>query len=491
VSIRTRLTIGVAILLVVIFAAMGVVVARTAESTLTAQVDADVREQSAHLTGPVDGRDQQPDSDHQSTGQTQAQTGGNVTPVASPATASDYGSTRQTIATFIYRANGTLRQSRPSGYSDNPDSPPKLPAFGSSEFQALIGKIVTLPSEDGSLSYRVLAAPGRIQGDVVVTAESLSDVDSAVRSLLIRFLAIGLAGLLIAAGASWWVIQRELRPVDRMIDTAAAIAGGDLASRVPETNPRSELGKLGGALNEMLGQIEESTLQREANEQRLRRFVADAAHELRTPLTSVRGYAALYRQGAYADPESVDKAMARIESEGGRMARLVEDLLLLARLDQQRSLELHPLDLTALAGEAAADFTTVSTDHPLAWQPDGEVMVRSDRIRLRQVIDNLLNNARTHTPAGTAITLSVHRSGKDAELIVSDTGPGIPADDQAHIFERFWRADRSRTRSTGGAGLGLAIVQSLVEAHGGTVHLESQAGKGATFTIRLPLLSAG
>ncbi len=171
------------------------------------------------------------------------------------------------------------------------------------------------------------------------------------------------------------------------------------------------------------------------------------------------------------------------------MARLVDDLLLLARLDQQRGLEQRPLDLVSLAGEAAADFETVSNDHVLSWQPDGEIMVRGDRIRLRQVIDNLLNNARMHTPAGSRIDMSVTRNGSSAELVIADNGPGIPVDDQRHIFERFWRADRSRTRNTGGTGLGLAIVQSLVQAHGGTVRLESQPGQGATFTIHLPLLN--
>jgi two-component system OmpR family sensor kinase len=492
VSIRTRLTAGVAILLVAIFAVMGVVMAQTTRSTLTAQVDADVREQSARLTGPTDSKGQQPDSGHdQPDGASATQSAVTPETQSSPvaASSSSYGDTRRSIATYIFMEDGTIRESKPSGYSEDPDSPPKLPAFGSTEFQSLIGKLVTLPSEDGSIQYRVLVQPGRIPGDMVVVAESLSEVDSSVRSLLIRLIAIGLAGLLIAAAASWWVIQRQLRPVDKMIDTAAAIAGGDLSSRVPEGDSRTELGKLGGALNEMLSQIEESTREREANEQRLRRFVADAAHELRTPLTSVRGYAELYRQGAYQDDVALNNAMARIESEGGRMARLVDDLLLLARLDQQRGLELRPLDLVSLAGEAAADFETVSNDHQLNWQPDGEIMIRGDRIRLRQVIDNLLNNARMHTPGGTRIEMSVNRNGTDAELVVADNGPGISADDQRHIFERFWRADRSRTRNTGGTGLGLAIVQSLVQAHGGTVRLESEPGRGATFTIHLPLLT--
>jgi two-component system, OmpR family, sensor kinase len=493
-SIKSRLTVGVAILLVVVFVAMGVVMARSARATLTDQVDDDVREQSIHLTSPKKTGNQPQGNDQGAQVDTASpQSGGTplavTSPVAGNTDSDEYGENRRSIATFIYTADGSIRDSRPSGYSDDPDSPPELPAFGSPEFQELTGRIVTLPSEDGSIDYRVLIQPGRIAGDIVVVAESLSEVDTAVRNLIERFVAIGLAGLLIAAAASWWVIQRELRPVDQMIDTASAIAGGDLSRRVPENSQRTELGMLGGALNEMLGQIEESTLQREANQQRLRRFVADAAHELRTPLTSVRGYAELYRQGAYPDSAAVDHAMSRIESEGGRMARLVEDLLLLARMDQQRGLEQRPLDLVSLASEAVADFEAVSTDHPVTWQPKGEVLVRGDRIRLRHVIDNLLGNARMHTPTGTEIDVSVRSNNGNAELVIADNGPGIQEEDRARVFERFWRADRSRTRNTGGAGLGLAIVESLVQAHGGTVQVESTPGQRTAFTIRLPVIS--
>jgi two-component system OmpR family sensor kinase len=244
---------------------------------------------------------------------------------------------------------------------------------------------------------------------------------------------------------------------------------------------------LGGALNEMLGQIEESTRQREANEQRLRRFVADAAHELRTPLTSLRGYAELYRQGALPTPAAVSRAMGRIESEAGRMGRLVEDLLLLARLDQQRALEWERVDLVALAHEAALDFAAVAPDRPFATELDGEAVVLGDRVRLRQVLDNLLANARTHTPAATPVRLAVRCRGQDAELVVADEGPGIPPESQERVFERFWRGDPGRTRQRGGAGLGLAIVASIVAAHGGTVDLFSEPGRGAVFTVRLSL----
>ncbi|MBA2277511.1 MAG: HAMP domain-containing histidine kinase, partial [Chloroflexia bacterium] len=282
-----------------------------------------------------------------------------------------------------------------------------------------------------------------------------------------------------------------LRPVDRMVDTAAAIAGGDLSRRVPDADPRTELGRLGGALNEMLHQIERGIQTRAAGEARLRRFVADAAHELRTPLTSLRGYAELYRQGALRDEPAVANAMRRIESEGERMARLVDDLLLLARLDQQRRLEMTPVNLAALAREAVADLRAIEPDRPVTEAVDGDAIINGDRTRLRQVIDNLLTNARTHTPPGIPIHVAVEHGATSVALVVADEGPGINADDRERIFERFWRADPARGRAKGGTGLGLAIVASLVHAHDGTVEVGGEPGTGAVFTVRLPLLDEG
>jgi two-component system OmpR family sensor kinase len=244
---------------------------------------------------------------------------------------------------------------------------------------------------------------------------------------------------------------------------------------------------LGAALNEMLGQIEQSTAARAASEARLRRFVADAAHELRTPLTSLRGYVELYSQGALSTPEALDRAMGRIGAEASRMGRLVEDLLLLARLDQQRALDQERVDLVALAHEAATDFAAIAPHRPFTTAWDGEAVVLGDRVRLRQVIDNLLTNARTHTPPETPVHLAVRRDGDLAELIVADKGPGIPPAAKERVFERFWRGDPGRSRARGGTGLGLSIVASIVAAHGGTVDLASAPGEGTTFTVRLPL----
>lgn len=391
------------------------------------------------------------------------------------------------MALLVFGPNGRVLVQSLAGYADAPDSPPALPAIPGPEADALKGRVTTLPSVDGSMRYRVLVRSGP-RDTTIVTAASLTPVEDAVNSL-VRTLV--LAGLLALAGASllsWLVIRRGLRPVDQMVETAAAIAEGDLSRRVPDADPDTELGRLGAALNDMLGQIEAGIREREATEARLRRFVADAAHELRTPLTSLRGYAELYRQGALPTTDAVTNAMGRIESEGARMARLVDDLLLLARTDQGRALDKEPVDLVRLAREATGDFAAADPERPLHRELEGSAVVVGDPIRLRQVIDNLLTNVRMHTPSQTPTRVSVQRNGEWAEITVADEGPGIPPDDQPRVFERFWRGDPSRGRTAnGGAGLGLSIVDSLVRAHGGSVAVTSAPGRGTAFTLRLPL----
>jgi signal transduction histidine kinase len=390
------------------------------------------------------------------------------------------------VAIVVIGPEGKHKVELPSGYADKPDSLPALPAApppGGEPAQQL----VTVPSLDGTLNYRVLlwSFPG---GWTVAAAESLQQVEDAVQDLVRRLVMAGLLALAAASLVSWWVIRQGLRPVDRMVETAAAIADGDLSRRVPDADPETELGRLGEALNEMLGQIEAGIREREVAEAKLRRFVADAAHELRTPLTSLRGYAELYRQGALPTTDAVSNAMGRIESEGARMARLVDDLLLLARTDQGRALEREPVDLVRLAREAAGDFAAADPTRPLQRDLEGSAVVIGDPIRLRQTIDNLLTNIRVHTPPDTPARVSVRRNGSWVEVTVADDGPGIPTEDQSRIFERFWRGDPSRGRTAaGGAGLGLSIVDSLVRAHGGSVAVRSAPGHGTAFTLRLPL----
>ena len=491
-SIRTRLAIAVALVLLATLTVLGTVVVQSARATLVDQVDDEVRDFAARGEPPKgfgeDGRSDGRGSDGQLRSDADDAIGGGpngdyAADLDPPAGSDQF---ERPVAYFLYSASGRKLIAGLCGFPDDPKPPPAIPAIPSAEINALVNRITTVPAEDGSLDYRMLVerTPG---GQIEVMAAPLTEAEAAVSRLLRIVLLVGAAAMTAATLASWWLIRRGLRPVDRMVDTAAAIAAGDMSRRVPDADPRTELGRLGGALNDMLGRIERAIEARAASEGRLRRFVADAAHELRTPLTSLRGYAELYRQGAIPDERGVANAMGRIESEGARMARLVDDLLLLARLDQHRGLETKPVDVVALVQEAVADFGAVAPDRPVTQTVDGEAVVRGDRTRLRQVVDNLLANARTHTPPGTPVHVAVARTADQVEVSVRDEGPGIAPADQSRVFERFWRADPARVRSRGGSGLGLAIVASLVEAHGGAVAVASEPGHGATFTVRLPL----
>ncbi len=285
----------------------------------------------------------------------------------------------------------------------------------------------------------------------------------------------------------WWLVRRGLRPLDRIGDTARAIGDGDLARRVEPAEPRTEVGRLGLALNAMLGQIEVAFAERRASEERLRRFIADASHELRTPLTSIRGYAEMFRRGAAANPADTATAMRRIEAESARMAVLVDELLLLARLDEGRPLECAPVDLARLAEDTVTDARAVEPDRPLRYDRPPPITVLGDEGRLRQVLANLLANVRQHTPAGTAAVVRVIEADAGVRIEVADEGPGLTPEEAGRVFERFYRTDPSRSRQRGGAGLGLAIVEATVAAHGGTAGVDAVAGEGATFWVTMPL----
>lgn len=348
------------------------------------------------------------------------------------------------------------------------------------------GRPVTRTADDGT-QWRVLvtALPG---GRAMAVATTLSEVRATTGRLRSVVLLVGIAvlGLGIAVGLA--LVRASLRPLRRIETSAGAIAEGDLSHRVPqEAAPSTEVGSLARSLNAMLGQIEEGFAVKEASEQRMRRFVADASHELRTPLTSIRGFAELHRQGAAREPEDVSRLMRRIEDESVRMSDLVEDLLLLARLDQQRPLHRDPVDLSVVAHDVVHDLRATAPGHTVTLETT-DVEVLGDEARLRQVLINLVANAVRHTPRGTSVTVRVRRTPGAAVLEVTDDGPGIAPEDQDRIFDGFWRADSSRTRGAGGgAGLGLTIVDALVRAHGGTVEVESAPGRGATFRVRLPL----
>jgi two-component system OmpR family sensor kinase len=306
------------------------------------------------------------------------------------------------------------------------------------------------------------------------------------RLLLVEGIVVG-GVLIVLTALGWWIVGLGLRPLERMGRTARAIAAGDLSHRVSPATPRTEVGRLGLALNSMLGQIERAFAEREASENRLRRFLADASHELRTPLASIRGYAELVRMGAARDEAGAEKAMSRIEQEATRMGVLVEDLLLLARLDEVRDTVHEPVDLAALARDAADDARASAPERVFEVDvPDDGAAVMGDADQLRQVLANLTRNALVHTPAGTRVEIGVRRAGERVELDVRDHGPGLPTDEGDALFERFWRSDPGRGRGAGGAGLGLAIVHAIVTAHGGEVHAANAPGGGARFTVALP-----
>jgi two-component system OmpR family sensor kinase len=287
-----------------------------------------------------------------------------------------------------------------------------------------------------------------------------------------------------------WVVRIGLRPLREIEQTAAAIGAGDLSRRVDRAEPSTEIGRLGLALNAMLGQIETAFRAREASEARLRRFVADASHELRTPLAAVRAYAELFRRGAASRPNDLERAMGGIGRESERMSLLVDDLLLLARLDEGRPLEREPVRFEEVVGEAVETARTVDPSRPIELDASPAVVL-GDRDRLRQVVDNLLSNVRSHTPADSPTRVRVGRNGTNAVLEVEDSGPGLSDEELEQVFERFHRGDPSRTRSTGGVGLGLSIVSAVAEAHGGSASARSTPGTGTTFVVTLPLLEPG
>lgn len=389
---------------------------------------------------------------------------------------------------------------RPPGLGDLPlGTVARLYDSDGTPLPAQLGPDVPLPTRAGVGfytddvpnvgSYRLLSgvfptSSGNLQ---FVVGIPLEDANSTLSRLLVLELVVGLAVLAALAGGGLWLVRLGLRPLSDIEQTAAKIAAGDLSERIDTAPPTTEVGRLGSSLNTMLGTIEASFAERAESERRLRQFVADASHELQTPLTSVRGYAELFRRGAADRPEDLANAMSRIEAEATRMGLLVDDLLMLAHLDQGRPIEFGQVDLVAVARELVGDARVVDPDRPIEFVAPDPVEVTGDGHRLRQVVANLLSNARTHTPPGTAVRVSVRRVDDEAVVEVSDRGPGMPAEHADRVFERFFRADPSRARASGGSGLGLAIVAAIAHAHGGSVSVESEPGDGAAFRVTLPM----
>jgi two-component system OmpR family sensor kinase len=360
-----------------------------------------------------------------------------------------------------------------------PDVPNNLP----------LNQPVTVRSESGT-NFRLLAVASHDQpGTTTIIAVPLTEADQALHRLFVVE-ALVIIGILAALAAlAWWVVRLGLRPLDRIAQTAGAIAAGDLSRRVTPATERTEVGRLGLALNAMLAQIERAFREREASESRLRQFLADASHELRTPLAAIRGYAELFRLGAANDPEQAASSMQHIEDEAKRMGDLVENLLMLARLDQLPETAREPVEISRLVADVAEEARVTAPDRQIHLEVEQPTTVMGDSAQLRQVISNLVRNALVHTPTGTPVDLRVSKHENDAVLEVRDHGKGLPVEDSEVLFERFWRADPGRGRGAAGAGLGLSIVRAVVEAHRGRVAAANAPGGGALFTVRLPLFT--
>jgi two-component system OmpR family sensor kinase len=369
------------------------------------------------------------------------------------------------------------------------ESTPAAPAIPSS---VPLDHLFTVGSQrSSSLKYRVYARRDPEDAGITVAAVPLREVQATLDRLRVVE-ALVILGVLLALGLTgFFVIRFGLRPLDRMERTAGEIAAGKLSRRVSPANRRTEVGRLGLALNAMLERLERAFSEREGSEERLRRFLADASHELRTPLASIRGYAELFRIGAARTPAETENAMRRIEEEAARMGVLVEDLLTLARLDETREPVRERVDMTQLARDAVTDARAVAPDRAIAISaPDADlVTVAGDPHQLRQVLANLLRNALVHTPGDTAIEMTVAAEPEAVAVTVRDHGPGLPPGDPEQLFERFWRSQTGRERGRAGAGLGLAIVREIAIAHGGSIRAANADGGGAEFVLELPLLA--
>jgi two-component system OmpR family sensor kinase len=399
----------------------------------------------------------------------------------------------------IVGAGGTVHVTPGSLHDGSP------PVLSAAQMRRSAGPFTAAARNDPGHSWRVVVR-AMTQGRHAVIAFSLDAEQSTVGQLEMADALAGVVAVLLLAGIGFPLVKASLTPLTRIEDTAAAIAAGDLSRRIDTAGERTEVGRLATALNAMLGRIESAYRAREDgearaldsearaldSEDRMRRFVADASHELRTPLTSVKGLAEFYLQlGETAEPGEVRRLVSGIQAEATRMGRLVDDLLLLARFDEDRPLETRPVDLASVAAEAVRAARALQPGRPVGVTAAPEpVIVTADPARLRQIIDNLVSNALQHTPAGTPVTVTVESGSGRGTLTVADTGPGLSAEQASRVFERFYRTDRARSRASGGTGLGLSIVAALVTAHQGTITVDTAPGRGAAFIVKLPLTTS-
>ena len=392
-----------------------------------------------------------------------------------------------TYGELLDRDHRVLKR-RSFSYGDTAASPPAMPrTLRLSRRNLSQVRLFTVDSEAGrSLRYRV-AAFSLTGGRIMLIAVPLREVDQTLQRLVVVEGLVGGGVIISMLLLGWAVIRLGLRPLERIGRVASQIAQGDLSRRVTPADGRTEIGRLGLSLNEMLVQIERAFQDRSESEDRLRRFLADASHELRTPLALIRAHAELFRLGVASSPAATARSMTRIEAEATRMGSMLEDLLLLAHLDELLEVRRVPVDLTELTADAADDTRTIAPTREVVLRSDGPVYVSADPDQMRQVLANLTRNAVIHTPARSAIELTVERKRGKAVLKVRDHGSGLPTGAEGRAFERFWRTERGRARGPGGAGLGLAIVKTIVAAHDGSVHARNVRDSGAEFCVILPV----
>ncbi|WP_108667698.1 sensor histidine kinase [Euzebya rosea] len=405
-------------------------------------------------------------------------------PEATAADAEDRAPTPVWIG--VLGVDGTVTTvSRPTFGDEHPGPDVEEVAAAVADIDEPDGTLVTVDSDPSGVRYRVRVVATPDDDGLRLIALPLDDVDAAAGRLAVVVASATAGAALVLVFVIGAVVRLGVTPLRRMTRAATVIADGDLSHRVSHGDSRTEADQLGKALNRMMETIEEAFADKDATEQRLRRFVADASHELRTPTSTIRGYAELYRLGGLADRAAMDDAMSATEQEAARLGRLVDDLLLLARTDRGRPLDAAPVDLSVVAADVVRNARVAHEDHRVALDVVDGAVVIGDADRLRQVVGNLVDNAVQHTPDGTTVRVVTAIDDGHVVVRVSDDGPGIPSHVGAQVFARFWRADESRTRASGGSGLGLSIVQSIVEAHGGDIALSDTLGGGATFAVRL------
>jgi len=468
---RHRITARIVLVLIAVWCIAGVALVTIVQQKLVAQLDQDLQEDAPGAAAVLD-------------------------QLAPDALAEQPAESRLAIAgaldadaLLVLGPDGSVT-AIPSVSSDRTDPLPDLGDRTLAELRGAAGRAFMAGDQAGhDGQYRVVAAPLRT-GGVLLSARSLDTVDRFMRvlgqMLLVSFLvSVGVVVVLV-----WLIGRQTLRPLEDVIGTAQEISAGTLATRVVvPTTSAPDVERLADSMNNMLARLEEAFAVKNASEARMRQFIGDASHELRTPLAAVLGYAELYQEHMARSPEQIDKAMSRIIAEGTRMQSLVEDLLLLARIDEGRPLARGAVDLGRVIDESVSAMRVIDRDHEFVLRCAADVEVCGDRLALRQVVDNLLGNVVAHTPPGTITSVSLGTDAGNAVVTIADDGPGMSQEERAHAFDRFWRADRGRARP-GGAGLGLAIVAGLVRAQGGSLDLVTAPGHGATFTIRLPRWTA-